>query len=138
MWRCVNCGARMANGVACTACGRPFDAAVEAIGKKVWRVRYFNSVTRRWTLRGAAIGFLVGILLSPAFIAIVFLRPGFAPRNQSNLHDMSVLLPFLAPIILSFLFGKFAFVLATVVRPVCVALFCSPERFEEEYGPFKR
>ncbi|HEY7158336.1 MAG TPA: hypothetical protein VH575_30605, partial [Gemmataceae bacterium] len=65
MWRCENCGANVPSGTICPACGRPLDAAVVEIGQKVRRLRVFSDVSRRWTHRGAVIGFLTGIILAP-------------------------------------------------------------------------
>jgi hypothetical protein len=36
------------------------------------------------------------------------------------------------------LFGSVAFVMAATIRPICVALFCSVERFEQEYGSSRK
>jgi hypothetical protein len=138
MWRCENCGASVPGGTICTSCGRPLDAAVAEIGQKVRRLRVFSDVSRRWTRRGAVIGFLVGIILAPVIVAIWITRclagPGGAQELAASAGGLAVVFivtPFVTPL----LFGVAAFMLATVVRPVCVAMFCSIERFEQEFGP---
>lgn len=137
MWRCENCGASIPGGAVCTSCGRSLDAAVAAIGQKVRRLRVFSDVSRRWTRRGAVIGFLVGIILAPTIVVAWLTRypagsggpsQPFAPIG--GLAVTFIVVPFVTPL----LFGSAAFILATVVRPVCVAMFCSVERFEQEYG----
>ncbi len=141
MWRCDNCGAKVPSGTVCAACGWPLDAAVVEIDQKVRRLRFFSEVSRRWTHRGAVIGFLVGIILAPVLTAVWIARclaePGGAQQLANTLPQLAMFLliiPFFVPL----LFGSIAFVLATVIRPVCVALFCSVERFEQEYGSSRK
>ena len=138
MWRCENCGASVPGGTVCAACGRPLDPAVTEIGQKVRRLRVFSEISRRWTRRGAVIGFLVGIILAPVIAAIWIAHclagPGGAQHLVASAGELAVIFiatPFLMPL----LFVGAAFLLATVVRPVCVAMFCSIERFEQEFGP---
>lgn len=138
MWRCDNCGASVPGGTVCTACGRPLDAAVAEIGQKVRRLRVFSEVSRRWTRRGAVIGFLTGIILAPVIVAIWITRCLAGPDGARQLADSAIGLFFIffwMPMLMPLLFACAAFVLATVVRPVCVAMFCSVERFEQEFGP---
>ena len=138
MWRCENCRLNVLSGIVCPGCGRPLDAAVAEIGQKVRRLRVFSDVSRRWTRRGAVIGFLVGIILAPVIAAIWITRclagPGGAQQLIASAGELAIL--FIAtPILMPLLFGGAALMLATVVRPICVAMFCSIERFEQEYGP---
>ncbi|HEY7314919.1 MAG TPA: hypothetical protein VH643_36575 [Gemmataceae bacterium] len=108
------------------------------IGQKVRRLRVFSEVSRRWTRRGAVIGFLAGIVLAPA-IAVTWItrclsRSSGALELADTAGNLAVI--FIAtPILMPLLFGCVALMLATVVRPVCVAMFCSVERFEQEFGP---
>jgi hypothetical protein len=120
------------------ACGQPLDAGVAEIGQKVRRLRVFSDVSRRWTRRGAVIGFLVGIILAPMIVATWITRclagPGGAQELAASAVGMAIVF-IVTPILIPLLFGCAAFILATVVRPVCVAMFCSIERFEQEFGP---
>lgn len=137
MWRCENCGANISEGTVCPSCGRPLDAAVAAIGQKVRRLRVFSEVNRRWTRRGAVIGFLVGILLAPAIVAIWIARCASGPNAAQELTNSVVILAeifIVVPLVMPLIFGILAFLLATLARPVFVAMFCSVERFEQEYG----
>lgn len=141
MWHCEKCSTSVESGTICPACGRPLDAAVAAIGRKVRQVRFLSNVNRRWAQRGAVIGFITAIILAPALAALLVCRfvsstDGALPPTDSFVQLLAIFLAL--PIFLPLFFGCIAFVLAAVVRPLCIALFCSIERFEQEYGSTKQ
>jgi len=141
MWRCENCGANVQSGTVCPACGRPLDDALAEIGQKVQRLRFFSEVSQRWTDSGVVIGFLTGIVLPPVLAVTWIGRCLSGPDGARQLTDAFpylVVFFLVTPIFLPLFFGSIAFALATVVRPICVALFCSVERFEQEYGPSRK
>jgi hypothetical protein len=137
MWHCTSCGATIAGGTVCAACGQPLDPAVAKIAQKVRRLRVLGDVSRRWTRRGMRWGFRVAIVLMPVFVlfyaASWLLGPppdeGFAEsflELAAGMMGLVIGLPLLGAAVALFL--------ATMIRPICIALFCSIERFEQEYG----
>jgi hypothetical protein len=64
-------------------------------------------------------------------------EPGGARQLAASLPGLAMFFLVMA-LFLPVLFGSIAFALATVIRPICVALFCSVERFEQEYGSSRK
>lgn len=141
MWQCENCRTYVESGAICPTCGRPLDPALAAIDRKIRQLHFLSNVSRRWTQRGAVIGFIAAIILAPMLAAL--LVPHFITSTDGTLASTDSFVQFLTiflalPIFLPLVFGCIAFVLAAVVRPLCIALFFSIECFEEEYGSTKQ
>lgn len=138
MWRCANCGASIPRGTLCPSCGILIDAAVDEISRKIRRGIIRRDVASRWGWRGAAIGFLVGSVLTLIFGGILVVRHLVSPGWQETMLDVVAILICVfvmgAVIFLPLLFAVSFLVFGTVVRPILIALFCSIERFEREYG----
>jgi hypothetical protein len=141
VWRCENCGASVQSGTVCPACGRLSDEALNEISLKVRRVRVRRFSADRWLWRRAKTGFAVGSVLSLVLAAMIVVPGLVGDRALSKMgEDLGFCLPFFvgATIFLSILFAVIFLVFGAVVRPIFVALFCSVERFEQEYGPSRK
>ena len=141
MWQCGNCGTTVVTGTICPECGRSLDPAVAAIDRKIRHLRFLSNISRRWTQRGAVIGLIAAIILAPLLAAL--LVPHYISSTDDTRATTDSFVRFLTfflalPIFLPLLFACIAFVLAAVVRPLCIALFYSSKRFEQEYGPTKQ
>ena len=138
MWRCENCGASIPSGAVCPACSRPIDDALSEIVRKTRRVKLRGGVASRWGWRGAVTGFVVGLVLSLIYGAVVFVRHLDSPRWQETMADVfaGVIIVFVVvgAILVPLLFAAIFVVYGAVIKPIFVALFCSVERFEQEYG----
>jgi hypothetical protein len=114
---------------------------VVEIGQKVRRLCVFSDVSRRWTHRGTVIGSLVANILAPVLAAVEIARCLSEPGGAGQLADalLGLAMFFLTmALFLPVLFGSVAFVMAATIRPIRVALFCSVERFEQEYGSSRK
>ena len=141
MWQCENCRTTVLSGTICPECGRSLDPAVAAIDRKIRHLCFLSDINRRWTQRGAVIGSIAAIILVPMSAAL--LVPHFISSTDGTLASTDSFVKFLTiflalPILLPLLFGGIAFVLAAVVRPLCMALFYGIEPFEQEYGSTKQ
>jgi hypothetical protein len=146
LWCCPKCGT-IANGPACSACGRPRGARMEApdssqpagpyadIHWKIQRSRFTEDLSERWTWRGARIGALTALLLGILWGVVLSLPSrGKVGLTWGKVIGGTVTMFLGGGLLLSVLFAVVGKFLATVVRPIVVAIFCSPERFEREYG----
>jgi cytochrome c oxidase subunit IV len=70
-------------------------------------------------------------------IARCLSEPGGTQQLAASLPNLAMLF-LVVSLFLPVLFGSFAFVMAATIRPICVALFCSVERFEQEYGSSRK
>ncbi len=145
MWRCENCGASVRRGTACPQCGRPIDVAVADIGNRVKQLWFIHAITTKWIRRGAIVGLLTATILTPVFAASetfsnhvrAFCYGGHAPPQVIDPIVQTVVFFSVAVVVLPLLFGILAYAFAALIRPIIVALFCSVERFEQEYGSSK-
>lgn len=137
MWHCVNCGANVQRGAVCTACGRPMNEALSEIVRKSRRVKLRGGVVSRWAWRGEVTGFIVGSVLSLFFGAIELVLHWVWPRGQETVGEILAIVLFLfiagGVILLPLLFAVIFVVFGTIIKPIFVALFCSVDRFEQEY-----
>jgi hypothetical protein len=129
----------------CPACGRPSNEALNEISRKVRRLQLVN-VMKKWTLRGAEAGFVTAMILTSVFAV----SKTFSDHVRSVYYDQHAEPQVVDPVIqtwiffsvvglvLPALFAILAFVIATLIRPIVIALFCSVERFEQEYGPSRK
>jgi len=141
MWRCENCGADVQSGTVCPTCGRLSDEALNEISRKVRRVRLRRFSADRWLWWGAKTGFAVGSGLSLVLAALLVITSLVRDRSLSEIGEIfGVFLSLfvVATIFLSMLFAAIFLVFGAVVRPIFVALFCSVQRFEQEYGPSRK
>jgi hypothetical protein len=138
MGQCENCGATIQEGTVCPSCDRSFDDAVAEIGRKMRGVRLRGAVADRWLWRGAKTGLALGVGLSLVLVAIRVVVGLVKHRNLREMGEtlgLLLLLFLVAAIFLSILFAAIFLVFGAVVKPIFVALFCSVERFEQEYEP---
>lgn len=128
----------MQRGAVCTACGRPMNEAWSEIVRKTRRVKLRGGVVSRWFWRGAVTGFIVGSVLTLIFGASGLVRNWGSARWQESVGEIlgMVLILFIVGgmILLPLLFAAIFVVFGTVIKPILVALFCSVDRFEQEYG----
>jgi hypothetical protein len=136
MWRCRNCGAKNQSDALCTGCGRPIDEALHAIRWKVGNVRLRNGLADRWMWRGAKIGFVLGCVISLLSVSSVLVVGLIKHPSATELVEaLGVMIPFILAIaLLSALLFEAIFLIVGAVKPIWIALFCSTERFEQEYG----
>ncbi|HWG44770.1 MAG TPA: hypothetical protein VN688_18495 [Gemmataceae bacterium] len=142
MGRCQNCGATVQDGTVCTSCDRSFDVTVADISRKVRGLRLTRGVAGRWGRRGAVVGFVVGSVLSFIFAGFELIRHLVSPPWQETMADVlaMVFTVFLlvAVIFLPLTFAAVFLVYGGIIKPIFVALFCSVERFEQEYGSWRK
>jgi uncharacterized membrane protein YvbJ len=140
MWRCRNCGAKNQSDALCTGCGRPIDEALAAIRWKAQSVRLHNGLANRWMRQGARIGFVAGLVLSLlpwtcVLVGGLIKRPSMIVLAEA----FAVMIPFVLLVaLLSALLFAAIFLLVGAIKPIWSALFCSAERFEQEYGSTKQ
>jgi hypothetical protein len=88
--------------------------------------------------RGAEIGSIVGVIVCIAFCITAFstqlLIGRFIPTDLGNLLTFMLTGSFVCFLIGGTLGAALAVVVDTL-RPLFIALFCSTERFEREFGP---
>lgn len=142
MWRCQNCGASVADGTICTACGQIFEDALYAIDRKLGRLRRTDGIAGRWIRRGAVVGFIAGSVPSLLLAGFLIIRHLIAPPYQETIGDVFAIILsvfiLIAVIFLPLLFAAIFLVFGSVIKPICVAMFCSIERFEQEYGSSRK
>jgi hypothetical protein len=141
MWRCAYCGRTLPEGTFCPACGGPIDEALSEISRKVRKVRLRRGIAARWGWRGAVTGFIASSALSLILAGFLVVRHLVAPRGQATMGDVfAVILSVFvsALLMLPLMFAAVFQVFGYLLKPICVALFCSVERFEQEYGPAKK
>lgn len=128
----------MQSGAVCTACDRPMNEALNEIVRKSRRVKHGGGVVSRWAWRGAVTGFIVGSVLSLIFSVMELVPYWVSPREQETVGEILAIVLFLfiagGVILLPSLFATIFVVFGAVIRPIFVALFCSVDRFEQEYG----
>ncbi len=138
MWRCTNCGAKIKHGVLCSECEGPIHETLGAIRRKARKVSLRDSVAHRWIFPGAITGFLLGTTLSLLLAAAFGIHFLITPSPQYTTMDFMVfvMVVFVSQAVIMFplLFAFIFLVFGSIIRPVWIALFCSVERFEQEYG----
>lgn len=142
MWRCCNCGAENQSSAVCTVCGRPINEALRKINLKILELKFQGSVADQWMRWGARTGFFVGLVLAPILVGVpVILR---LTSNPWQVMTVDVFVPIIlalvlqAVILLPMLFGFLFLIYGSIIKPIWIALFCSAERFEQEYGSTKQ
>ena len=138
MWKCANCGTSVVQGTICPECGQLSNEALAAINRKVRDVRLRRGVGDRYFWRGAKVGLVVGLILSLIFLAIgVSHGLNNHEKVMEIMERMGILLPvfLVAACFLALLSAVLFLIFGTVVKPIFVAVFCSIERFEQDYGP---
>jgi hypothetical protein len=139
MWQCENCGATIQDGNVCPSCDRSFDDAVAEISRKMRGVRLTSGIAGRWGRRGAVVGFIVGSVLSVILAGFLVIRHLVSPPGQETMVDIVAMVFTLylmvAVICLPLMFATIFLVYGGVIKPIIVAIFCSVERFEQEYEP---
>ncbi len=139
MWRCANCGTFIEHGAVCAACGRPIDEAFNAIRRKVRSVRLSRNLANQWRWRGAKTGFVFGSILTLILAAILVVRYMISSPRQGSILDIFAIVIVIevsqAVILWPLLFAIIFLIYGSIIKPVWIALFCSVERFEQEYGP---
>jgi hypothetical protein len=92
--------------------------------------------------RGAKTGFIVGSILTLIFAGIFVLLPVISPPPRATMLDIFAFLIVIevsqAVILWPLLFAIAFLVYGSVIKPIWIALFCSVERFEQEYGPTRK
>jgi hypothetical protein len=102
--------------------------------------RFLETIEDRCIKRGWKTGILVGLILSP------ILMPGFPVSRFTpwqGLYTAPIyLMCTLGMVLVASVFSSTFFLILSLIfgaiKPIWVALFCSTERFEQEYGSTKQ
>jgi hypothetical protein len=103
------------------------------------KMRFLETIEDRCVRLGWKTGFLVGLILSPILMPM-FPVSRFTPWQGLYMAPFYLMFTLGLIVVAAVFLSTFFWIVSLIfgaIKPILVALFCSTERFEQEYGSTK-